>query len=517
MSVIALLSKNFAKQLGGRMSPEVVEESTQRLAKKIAEADVIRIENGMRPIEGDPKAADYISMAPDMLFKKQDGISADEGRYFEALGAEVDPDFGLLTMIKNDVKDLDDKLSKFKTAKRPQRADVLEVPQDVRSNLEAHLSGMITRSNPDALSFLSPEGKTSIGKYLLDDILNDPDYDDVVNSLVKEFPKDTLGTVRYMGKESDSLLIKQGEKMDTEFNKKSFLVDSKWVAPVYRLDGGAKTPDTFLAGTLPRETGIHMGTSPEQSMSIYANSIESGPRSDMFYPQGMVGKTQGDIDSYFEGVMPRYEAQQASGVIDLEDSITLSPATISKGYISVKNPLRMEDMLKGWYMSEELKTPLYLKEFQDTVSSQLPKGTTLSNKAIKELEALGDKARRLDPTNPPRFDSIPKSLQRSESADPLTDLSKHYNMSTQGSYLDQARKELLSAQIHKELQGWLEKRGFDSIVYKNQVEGSLDSSPKDSYILFHNNQFKTVWNKDFNPKDHRSNYAHGGLISKALQ
>jgi hypothetical protein len=79
------------------------------------------------------------------------------------------------------------------------------------------------------------------------------------------------------------------------------------------------------------------------------------------------------------------------------------------------------------------------------------------------------------------------------------------------------KNEVLDANLTKDVQKFLNKAGFDSIEYVNEVENSLIGEGPMSYILFSPYQFKSAYSKAFDFEDPRTAYALGGLAKGAFK
>ena len=385
MSLINVLAKTISKKFDGYVDPDI--------ALKKANSIVEGIKSNGADI-GVPDMERYVLSSTDSYLGSKVG-DTEVPLYDTQLGESIDSNLSVATQIQYNLEDLKFSFDKFKPrGDAPLRKDIPEIPEELRGDLENYLSKRIQETNGDSLSILSPEGKQGIGKYLLDDLLRDGDSADLVDDLLSGFPKKTKGVREDIQSVSPSLLEQQQRDVEVEFNKKRFLKDSKWTDPVYRADSNTGMDDRYLAGVLPREMGIHMGTSPQQAEAILIQAMDP-KNSRLSRPTAMAERTQEDVDGYFKDLMPQYMRQQeriAQGAEERLDDIKMEPFSISKGYISVKNPLRMDDMNTGWVAGSLIHANAFKENLIRTVIAQSDK--PIGPKALKELDRIQDKAQK---------------------------------------------------------------------------------------------------------------------------
>ena len=85
-----------------------------------------------------------------------------------------------------------------------------------------------------------------------------------------------------------------------------------------------------------------------------------------------------------------------------------------------------------------------------------------------------------------------------------------------GTILDVQRINLKKAQLNLEFTDLLKDIGFDSIMYRNEVERGLKGETEYSYILFKPTQFKSATSKAFNMEDMREGFKSGGVVAQVF-
>lgn len=173
------------------------------------------------------------------------------------------------------------------------------------------------------------------------------------------------------------------------------------------------------------------------------------------------------------------------------------PASIQKGYVNVKNPLKIgndgswkiETLFdKGDFLEESIFDNGGIDMFLDAMAVQLNTSRESLSKSIP-FKKLNEKAQMLSQTS---RDIEISSISQFEQAQAMS-------------------MEL--AGLHQDFRKFVESYGFDSIQYVNQVEPSFTTdSDNYSYILFKPEQWKAVSARRFDPNDKRFGAAEGGVI-----
>jgi len=173
------------------------------------------------------------------------------------------------------------------------------------------------------------------------------------------------------------------------------------------------------------------------------------------------------------------------------------PATIQKGYVNVKNPLKIGN--DGVWKIEGL--------FSNDVGLE---ETIWDNGGVDMfLDAM---AVQLNTTRESIAGSIPfKKLN--EKANMISEIARDYDITSYPQFEAAQAMSLEIANLHQEFRKFLESYGFDSIQYINQVEPSFTTDADNfSYILFRPEQWKAVGARRFDPNDKRFGAAKGGVI-----
>ena len=243
--------------------------------------------------------------------------------------------------------------------------------------------------------------------------------------------------------------------------------------PVFRSYYGFQDLDYDPSFVFPREMGAHTGTRGQAHSIIQADigniSVNQIPaKAQEIEPQKMLA-------DLIEG---RKKAQQRK-----EDKPNYA---ITKGYVNIRNPLKLTREPMSWKASELMTMS---GEFINAIESQ---SKILPNDFNQELERLTQKAFEIET----KFQKAPELV------------SLNYNL---------FKNEVLDANLTKDVQKFLNKAGFDSIEYVNEVENSLTGEGPLSYILFSPYQFKSAYSKAFDFEDPRTAYALGGLAKGAFK
>jgi hypothetical protein len=228
----------------------------------------------------------------------------------------------------------------------------------------------------------------------------------------------------------------------------------------------------------PRELGTHVGTLG-QATSIAVQSIN--PYSDIGrYLDSRLKPMRSEEASQF------FKAEQFTDVKDaMENPSKMSkPVMMSKGFIDVRKPLTLNFDVKNWSPVSFL-----IDDGREIYDAIIKQGSGLMPKLKEEYMSLVSRAEEIS-SRPNIFlgaDDYPTFLKLS---------------------LDKTKLNL-------DFQKFLQKNGFDSVRYKNEVEASMVGEPKYSYILFRPEQFKATTAKSFNKEDPRFAYNEGGPVERS--
>ena len=173
------------------------------------------------------------------------------------------------------------------------------------------------------------------------------------------------------------------------------------------------------------------------------------------------------------------------------------PASIQKGYVNVKNPLKIGN--DGVWKIETLFN-----------AGDLLEESIWDNGGIDMfLDAM---AVQLNTTR----ESLSKSIsfkKLNQKAQMLSEVSRGIEISSIPQFEQSQALSMEIAGLHQEFRKFVESYGFDSIQYVNQVEPSFTTDADNySYILFKPEQWKAVSARRFDPNDKRFGAAEGGVI-----
>jgi GH24 family phage-related lysozyme (muramidase) len=280
-------------------------------------------------------------------------------------------------------------------------------------------------------------------------------------------------------KEIPEILTERTESLE------KFLEDSEIKIPVYRGVSSYVDLDRNISFALPREIGTHVGTEG-QANAILARQV-LGDR----YLDEIIGRedlTRGFFEDLFQEeydfkMLQRQEAFDVSDLKDIQD-----PLSMQKGYISVKNPLVIEEDSATWSASYLFSAAA--SDLVDALESNL--GRKLTKKENNTFFDLAMEARELEEY--PLVDGV-------LSLDPKDSLEAYI------------KSTLFTAALNRKAAKFFKELGFDSIKYKNEAEPSLVGEEEYSYILFDSEQFKQVNSIAFDPTDPRDMYNSGGLLN----
>lgn len=285
-------------------------------------------------------------------------------------------------------------------------------------------------------------------------------------------------------------------------SQQKFVSKSSEKNPVYRGVTSLVDAEYNVAFAFPREIGTHVGTEGSATTILVRGlpnnlakrdlkeAIDTGTLSrkeisDRFSDTRLVEKDLPEVNEFTPVMddMP-LDTGYFGKTVDEFDEVQIKPLTMQKGYIDVRNPLFIDTDLAGWEAERILTGGDWDEHFMKAIKVQ---GKELTDRQQKKV-------------------------------DDLTYRSMEFGKYFEGSYkaetiLDAQRDGLKRAQINIEFRELLDNIGFDSIMYRNEVERGLADEAEYSYILFKPNQFKVTTSKGFDPKDMREGFKEGGSVS----
>jgi LysM repeat protein len=332
---------------------------------------------------------------------------------------------------------------------------------------------------------MTAEGIRKAARFQISKLLNDDEDLSSIQELIDDLPG--ISTV----KTPDEIVSVDKRAANFEV----FLKDSKEVDLVYRATSSFGNTDAEIAFTFPRELGVHIGSSG-QAHFIAAKALDGQRAVDQFSVPALQGEdlTRREVDDFFASQVKREGAQK--------------PVSITRGYISVKNPLVLEEDMGTWAMDDLLLN----ERNRNSLINAMEEQGTLKPSALKELNLLQREAEFLidfktdiESMQYTYIDGVEEAVKKGTKYS--AELSEVYTGLT-----NTFKYEIESARLTKKVQSWIKNQGFDSVKYRNTVEASFEGESDYSYILFDPQQFKTV-ESSFDVKDRRQTYAEGGAVN----
>ena len=316
------------------------------------------------------------------------------------------------------------------------------------------------------LSIINDETIKDIGASTLKKLLENKEYEDIINLISRKLPENqTIEEVNVSA-------AQRAQNME-DFTRNSF--EKK---PQYRTITSYQDLPYDLSFAAPRELGVHVGTLG-QATGIAVKSIN--PYSDIgrYLDYKLTPMRPEEPEEFFK-TEKFVDFRQREGTVILLGS---KPAMMSKGFINVRNPLRLGFDSKNWAAHSFI--PEFGREIYQAIIEQ----------SSTPIPAIGDEFMKL--------------YQRAEE---ISSTLNDYD-----GYEEALAQQLNIIKLNFDFQKLLQKNGFDSVRYKNEIEASLVGEPKYSYILFRPEQFKSTTAKTFSKEDPRFAYNKGGSVrSKSL-
>jgi len=342
------------------------------------------------------------------------------------------------------------------------------LPEHVRPL--AGVSGELTARGilqDKAASIINDETIKSMGASALKKLLENKEYEDIINFIARKLPENQA---------IEEINVSAAQRAQ---NMEDFTRNSFEKTPQYRTITSYQDLPYDLSFVAPRELGVHVGTLG-QATGIAIKSIN--PYSDIgrYLDYKLTPMRPEDSQEFFK--TQKFIEQKYKGP-SLKEIQGSKPAMMSKGFIDVRNPLRLEFDSKNW--SAHSFIPEFGREIYQAIIEQ----------STTPIPAIGDE--------------IMKLYQRAE------EISLEPNIYLDSDDYERAlARQLDIIKLNFDFQKLLQKNGFDSVRYKNEVEASLVGEPKYSYILFRPEQFKSTTAKTFSKEDPRFAYNEGGPVER---
>ena len=358
----------------------------------------------------------------------------------------------------------------------------VSMPRNTQT-LEEILSGNIN-ADPELTTTLSDAGQKRLVKAQVNALATDPDTAEAVQRIAKESPV-----------EADIPEVVNVNSADRERMSQAFVAESQETVPFYRAvsDYGNKEWDVAFAA--PREIGVHVGNEGQANHIALkaANPLATvdnfeyvkGPTREMFDEDfAKVGRAAADESEAFR-MAREQDPTITQAEFDMDSEVSYPQIVMTRGYINVRNPLKIESDLGSWKAQDIVLYDDRLEIIIDAVEDQA--GPDVLFYLEEMVEPIVAKANIME------------------------DLAKDAT-----STYDKEKVKILGTEINLMFRDMLEELGFDSIKYKNTFEGSLPNEEDTSYILFKPEQYKSVNAERFDPNDRRFGKFEGGKILDAI-
>ena len=452
----------------GPFVKSIARATNNSLRDDYVEATAQKLDRVVRDFEGSENPSDemlydfenYVDVLTQYTVKK-DNADLEDVLEFERLKRLVDPNQSYRNQISSSLSDvrslvkITDKFTKESKALPEEITPLAKVAGD------ALLDGRSKALSP----FVTKEAKQKIGANVLNDLLELDTYKPIIESIARRMP------------ENQTIDELQASAKERAQNKVDFTRNSVEKKPQFRATTSHHDLPYDISFAYPRELGTHVGTLG-QATSIAVQGIN--PYSDIgrYLDSRLVPTQKSDVDQFFG-------SQKMVEIKDVVDKPMKAsrPAAMSKGYINVKNPLKIDYDVKEWSAEYFL----------------VDQGQKIYDSIVKQAGNLASPQLKKD------FTDLIKTAQE------ITDTEWK-----KGLGLDSAmRISLQKVELNFKFQKLLQRNGFDSVRYKNEVEASLKGEPKYSYILFKPEQFKSTTAKSYDKGDPRFTFNEGGPVGRS--
>ena len=421
--------------------------------------------------------------------RKDMGISKDHERAIKTISElkdEIDPQGQLQYVIPEIVRGLRNKYQKYKVELTPaekKKASLSKFDNSL-TNTHAFMTKVIKTGMHDEL--LSEKGASDLAVKIITKLAAEGEID---------FTK--FKAPKLKGDTSDLSVLPEPQRKKA---RDKMVAKSVEKDPVFRTVTSFEEAEFNIAFAFPREIGVHVGT--EGSATTVAirglpnnmakrdlkEAIDTGTltrteAADRFADRNLLNPDLPEVNEFTKVAddMPLDEGYFGK-MMDEGDDVDIKPITMQKGYIDVREPLFIDTDLATWEAEKILINGDWDEQF------------------VKAIEAAGKTL----------------TAAHQKKVDELTYRAFEFEKRNGGTVLDVQRDNLKKAQINLEFTKLLEDIGFDSIMYRNEVERGLRGEMQYSYILFKPNQFKVATSKAFNMDDMREGFREGGLVAQVF-
>jgi hypothetical protein len=421
--------------------------------------------------------------------RKDMGMSKEHQESVETISALkdiVDPNGDIQYLVSDIIRDVRNKYQKYNlelTKAEKKKAGGAKVDKSL-SDTHDFLSAVIRTGYHGET--LSERGSATIAANVLSKLAAEGEID------FTKFKTPKLKTDR-----SDLSVLPTAQR---EAAQKKMVAKSVEKDPVFRTVTSFEEAEFNIAFAFPREIGVHVGT--EGSATTIAvrglpnntakkdlkEAIDSGTltraeAADRFADRELLNPDLPEVNEFTQVAddMPLDEGYFGK-MMDEGDEVDIKPITMQKGYIDVRNPLFIDTDLATWEAEKILINGDWDEQFMSAIEVS---GRNLSASQQKKV-------------------------------DDLTYRAMEFEKSDGGTILDIQRTNLKKAELNLEFTELLEDIGFDSIMYRNEVERGLRGEAEYSYILFKPTQFKSTTSKAFDMEDMREGFKSGGIVTQVF-
>lgn len=289
-----------------------------------------------------------------------------------------------------------------------------------------------------------------------------------------------------------------------------FVKDSAEKEPVYRGVTSMQQAEYNISFAFPREVGTHVGSEGSATVILirglpnnlakqdFKEVVDTGnltrkEAADRFSDARILDRDMPEVNEFttvtddIPNDVSGYFGKDMD--VDAYGEPLVKPLTMQKGYINVKNPLFIDTDLAGWEAERILTGGDWDEHFMKAIQTQ---GKKLTPEQLEKVDELTYRSQEFE---------------------------KYF---TEGSVapetiLDAQRDNLKRAELNIDFRNLIDDIGFDSIMYRNEVEMGLKGESDYSYILFKPQQFKVSTSKGFDKSDMREGFNKGGRVSEVLK
>lgn len=451
------LAKAIARATNNSVKDDYVQATAEKLERVVRDYEAMESASAEAVFDFE----DYVDAASQYIIKK-DKADLKDIREFKRLQKTVDPN----QYYKNEMLNaLSNMQSMFRIVNVEEKSTET-LPESIRPL--AKIIGDLTVLDQDHISapFIKSEAKERIGSNVLKDVIRENKYKEIIQSIARRLPEN---------QDIEELSVSARQRAQ---NKEDFTRNSVEKKPQYRSITSYHDLPYDVSFAYPRELGTHVGTLG-QATAIAIKNINP----------------DSDIGRYLDSRMQPMRSKEASQFFETAQFKTIKdtmerpsrlshPVMMSKGFIDVRKPLTLDFDVKDWSPVSFL-----IDDGKEVYEAIVNQGSGLMPKLKEEYMSLISRAEEISSRGNIFIDT--------------------------NDYPDLIKLKLEQTKLNLDFQKFLQKNGFDSIRYKNEVEASMVGEPKYSYILFRPEQFKATTAKSFDKEDPRFTYNEGGPVERS--